>query len=71
MTKPPTLLVHSLVLVAWWLWKHCNEFVFERASPSFDRIIQNIKVDAHLWCMAGAASPLALVSVELGSFVLS
>jgi hypothetical protein len=28
--------------------------VFEGASPSTNQIIQNIKDDAHRWCLAGA-----------------
>jgi hypothetical protein len=46
---------HSLViLVAWWLWKHRNVCVFEKASPSVQKVIQDIKEDARLWCLAGA-----------------
>jgi hypothetical protein len=47
---------NSLVmLVAWWLWKHRNACVFDKASPDISRIIQHIQEDATLWCLAGAA----------------
>ncbi|GJN24497.1 hypothetical protein PR202_gb12240 [Eleusine coracana subsp. coracana] len=46
---------NSLVmLVAWWLWKHQNDCVFEGSSPSTQWIIQGIIDDAKMWCMAGA-----------------
>jgi hypothetical protein len=44
---------NSLVLVAWWLWKHRNACVFEGAAPSVLKIFQDIE-EASLWCMAGA-----------------
>jgi hypothetical protein len=28
--------------------------VFEKASPSAQKVIQDIKEDARLWCLAGA-----------------
>jgi hypothetical protein len=44
---------NSLVtLVGWCLWKHCNTCVFEGSSPSAPRIIQYIKDDVRMWCMA-------------------
>jgi hypothetical protein len=42
-----------VILVAWWIWKHCNACIFEGASPA---LLQNIKEDAGLWCGAGPAT---------------
>jgi len=44
-----------VILVAWWLWKHRNECVFDSVSPSCQRIIRDIKDDATRWCLAGAS----------------
>ena len=41
-------------LVVWWIWKHRNGCVFEGASPSLNMILQNIRNEALLWCMARA-----------------
>lgn len=43
-----------VILVAWWLWKHRNDCVFESSSPSVQRIIQDMTDEAKMWCMAGA-----------------
>jgi hypothetical protein len=43
-----------VILVLWCLWKHHNACVFDGISPGVPRIIQEIKDDATLWCMAGA-----------------
>lgn len=42
-------------LVAWMLWKHRNTCVFDKAPPSIARIIQEVRDEASLWCLAGAA----------------
>jgi hypothetical protein len=44
-----------VVLIAWWLWKHRNACVFERASPSTREIMQDISEEARLWCLVGAS----------------
>lgn len=44
-----------VILVIWWLWKHRNKCVFEGGTPSANAILQNIKNDAKLWCLARAA----------------
>jgi hypothetical protein len=41
-------------LVVWWIWKHRNGCVFEGGSPSLNMILQNIRNEALLWCMARA-----------------
>jgi hypothetical protein len=43
-----------VVLVVWCLWKLRHECVFEDASPCTPRIIEDIKDEARIWCMAGA-----------------
>jgi len=43
-----------VVLVAWCIWKHRNGCVFEGTSPSFNVIMQDIREEAKLWCVAGA-----------------
>jgi predicted negative regulator of RcsB-dependent stress response len=57
-TNGPQITSVGLQLVghtsAWWLWKHHNADVFEEASPSVQKIIQDIKADARLWCLLGA-----------------
>jgi hypothetical protein len=42
-----------VVLVAWWIWKHRNSCVFDGASPSVARIVQDIRDEAGQWCLAG------------------
>jgi hypothetical protein len=43
-----------IILVSWWLWKHKNLCVFEKASPSSTVILQHIREDVILWGMVGA-----------------
>jgi hypothetical protein len=42
-------------LVAWMMWKHRNACVFDKAPPSIAKIIQEVRDEASLWCLAGAA----------------
>jgi aryl-phospho-beta-D-glucosidase BglC (GH1 family) len=42
------------ILVAWWIWKHMNAYVFDAASQSINTRLQNIQDDANLWGIAGA-----------------
>jgi hypothetical protein len=52
---------NSLVaLGAWWIWKHRNSCVFEGASPSVTRVLQDIADEARLWCLAGASGLRAI-----------
>jgi hypothetical protein len=44
-----------VILVAWWIWKHRNSCVFDGASPSVARIIQDIRDEAGQWCLAGGS----------------
>jgi hypothetical protein len=43
-----------VILVAWWLWKHRNECVFDGASPNISISMQHIHEDVVLWGLAGA-----------------
>jgi hypothetical protein len=43
-----------ITFVAWCLWKHHNACVFEGTPPSAPRIIQDIKDDTTMWCIADA-----------------
>jgi hypothetical protein len=43
-----------VALGAWWIWKHRNSCVFEGSSPSVVRVVQDIKDEEGLWCLAGA-----------------
>jgi hypothetical protein len=45
-----------VILVAWRLWKHMNECVFDEASPSMSRILQSRSEDVKPWSLAGAAA---------------
>jgi hypothetical protein len=44
-----------VLLVAWRLWRHRKTCVFYGTSPSISRNIEDIKDDAKLWGLAGAA----------------
>ncbi|GJN41103.1 hypothetical protein PR202_gn00431 [Eleusine coracana subsp. coracana] len=46
--------------MVWSIWKHGNDCVFERASPSAATILNAIKDEHGLWCMAGAKKLRAL-----------
>jgi hypothetical protein len=43
-----------VVMVAWWIWKHRNACVFEGALPNVNALMQEIKGETILWCIAGA-----------------
>jgi hypothetical protein len=44
-----------VILVAWWIWKHRKACFFNGASHNKSKILQDIKDDARLWCLAGAS----------------
>jgi len=44
------------ILVAWELWKHRNDCVFEAESPTVEVVLQKISNESSLWCMAGASA---------------
>jgi hypothetical protein len=43
-----------IILGAWTIWKHRNVCVFQRASPSVNTTLCELKDEHGLWCMAGA-----------------
>jgi hypothetical protein len=49
-----------VALGAWWIWKHRKSCVFEGSSPSVVRVVQDIKDEAGLWCLARAVGVLAM-----------
>jgi hypothetical protein len=52
---------NSLVaLGAWRIWKHRNNCVFHRTSPSVSGVLQEIKDEVGHWCLAGASRLRAL-----------
>jgi hypothetical protein len=42
------------LLTPWMIWKHRNECVFDRATPSVQNLLHKIKDEARLWATAGA-----------------
>lgn len=46
--------LNSIILGAWSLWRHRNDWVFNGASPSLSKILMMAGDDARLWSMAGA-----------------
>ena len=42
------------VLIAWWIWKQWNACVFVGTSPNVNALMQQIRDEANLQCMAGA-----------------
>lgn len=47
-------LASLIILTAWRLWKARNDCVFNGATPSISRLVNDIKVDARSWATAGA-----------------
>ncbi|WVZ88087.1 hypothetical protein U9M48_034640, partial [Paspalum notatum var. saurae] len=43
-----------IILVCWEIWKERNNQVFNRSEAPFNRILNKIKDEAHLWSFAGA-----------------
>jgi hypothetical protein len=55
-----------IILVAWELWKHRNDCVFEGERPSVEVVLQKIANESSLWCMAGASALQELLCRLLG-----
>jgi hypothetical protein len=46
---------NSLVILgAWVVWKHRNQYLFQGASPSVAAVLQVVREEALLWTLAGA-----------------
>ena len=50
-----------IILVAWEIWKHRNDCVFEKARPNTQEVLRAINTEGRLWCMAGASKLQELV----------
>ena len=50
-----------IILVAWEIWKHRNDCVFEKVRPNTQEVLRAINTEGHLWCMAGASKLQELV----------
>lgn len=42
-----------IILVAWEIWKHRNDCVFEKVRPTIQEVLRAISNEGGLWCMAG------------------
>ncbi|RCV13690.1 hypothetical protein SETIT_2G366000v2 [Setaria italica] len=51
-----------IILVAWEIWKHGNDCVFEKVRPKTQEVLRAISNEGGLWCMAGASKLQELVS---------
>lgn len=58
-----------IILVAWELWKHCNNIVFNGAMPTISEVLLAVANESGLWGMAGASALRELLSrtLALGS----
>uniref|UniRef100_J3MRA8 Uncharacterized protein n=1 Tax=Oryza brachyantha TaxID=4533 RepID=J3MRA8_ORYBR len=55
--------INSLVtLVAWEIWKHRNDCVFNGASPRVATVLQVVENEGYLWCVAGNSALQKLLS---------
>lgn len=50
-----------VILVAWFIWKLRNRCVFDGARPTIDGLLVDIREEARLWCLGGAARLRALL----------
>jgi hypothetical protein len=44
----------SIMLTAWWIWKHHNAAIFDNAQPSVASLLDKIKAGMWMWDEAGA-----------------
>ena len=42
-----------IILTSWAIWKHRNAVLFDNITPSYDKLLNNIKREAKLWARAG------------------
>jgi formate dehydrogenase assembly factor FdhD len=49
------------ILVTWSIWEERNARVFNNTEKTVDRLVEEIKDEARLWCQAGAKHLAALV----------
>jgi len=44
-----------VMLIALFVWKHCNGCVCEGMNPSINQLLQEIREEPTIWCSAGAS----------------
>jgi len=44
-----------IILVAWEVWKHRNDCVFENSRPCIQTVLRAVSIEGGLWCSAGAS----------------
>jgi hypothetical protein len=44
-----------IILVAWEIWKHCNDRAFENSWLSLQVVLRAVSMEGGLWCSAGAS----------------
>ena len=44
-----------IILVAWEVWKHQNDCVFENSRPCIQTVLRAVSIEGGLWCYAGAS----------------
>jgi hypothetical protein len=54
--------------VAWEIWKHTNDRVFNGVHPNVMSVIQTVANEYDLWCMAGASKLTYFPSRSLTPF---
>uniref|UniRef100_A0A0A9HM32 Uncharacterized protein n=1 Tax=Arundo donax TaxID=35708 RepID=A0A0A9HM32_ARUDO len=56
-----------VILIAWEIWKHRNDCVFNNARPSVVAVIETVAKESALWCSAGAKHLYTLLLRSLTS----
>jgi hypothetical protein len=63
--KSPQFFGYPCGLVAWKIWKHRNDCIYNAASPDVNRVVKAIVEEGVLWCAADAKHLLQLASAVL------
>ncbi len=54
-----------IILVAWDIWKHTNDRVFNSVHPNVMTVIQTVANECVFWCMSGASKLRGFLSRSL------